>query len=70
MSFEYASVTKGTLGQFLMPLYCAEPFMIEIGLMLSIAITSITAGLFDVKYYLHLQLVPHISKYHQVMFDR
>ncbi|OCH94275.1 hypothetical protein OBBRIDRAFT_769970 [Obba rivulosa] len=35
------------------------------GLMLGIAITSITAGLFDVKYYLHLQLVPHISKYHQ-----
>ncbi|EMD40510.1 hypothetical protein CERSUDRAFT_111107 [Gelatoporia subvermispora B] len=35
------------------------------GLMLGIAITSITAGLFDVKYYLHLQLVPHLSKYHQ-----
>ncbi|KAH9948805.1 hypothetical protein B0H21DRAFT_732126 [Amylocystis lapponica] len=35
------------------------------GLMLSIALTSITAGIFDVKHYLHFQLVPHLSKYHQ-----
>ncbi|KAL6309787.1 hypothetical protein BKA93DRAFT_723014 [Sparassis latifolia] len=35
------------------------------GLMLGIALTSISAGIFDVKHYLHLQLVPHISKHHQ-----
>ncbi|OBZ70145.1 DSC E3 ubiquitin ligase complex subunit 2 [Grifola frondosa] len=35
------------------------------GLMLGIALTSIAAGIFDVKHYLHLQLIPHISKYHQ-----
>jgi len=34
-------------------------------LMLGIALTSVVAGIFDVKHYLHLQLVPHISKYHQ-----
>ncbi len=36
------------------------------GLMLGIAATSIFAGIFDVKHYLHLQLVPHITKHHQV----
>ncbi|THH30326.1 hypothetical protein EUX98_g3864 [Antrodiella citrinella] len=35
------------------------------GLMMGIALISVTAGIFDVKHYLHLQLVPHISKYHQ-----
>lgn len=29
------------------------------------ALTSITAGVFDVKHYLHLQLVPHLSRHHQ-----
>ncbi|KAJ3793384.1 hypothetical protein GGU11DRAFT_748955 [Lentinula aff. detonsa] len=35
------------------------------GLMISLALTSIVVGVFDVKHYFHLQLVPHISKYHQ-----
>ncbi|KAI0375933.1 hypothetical protein BV20DRAFT_1032305 [Pilatotrama ljubarskyi] len=35
------------------------------GLMLGIALTSVAAGIFDLKHYLNLQLVPHISKYHQ-----
>ncbi|KIJ69871.1 hypothetical protein HYDPIDRAFT_171835 [Hydnomerulius pinastri MD-312] len=35
------------------------------GLMMSCALTSIIAGVFDVKHYLHLQLVPHISRHHQ-----
>ena len=34
--------------------------------MICIALTSVAAGIFDVKHYLHLQLVLHISKYHQV----
>lgn len=34
--------------------------------MIAIALTSIAAGIFDVKHYLHLQLVPHITKDHQV----
>ncbi|TCD67515.1 hypothetical protein EIP91_012320 [Steccherinum ochraceum] len=34
-------------------------------LMLGIALTSVTAGIFDIKHYLHLQLVPHISKHYQ-----
>ncbi|KAH8096715.1 hypothetical protein BXZ70DRAFT_945936 [Cristinia sonorae] len=34
-------------------------------LMLGIALTSVTAGIFDIKHYLHLQLVPHISRHHQ-----
>lgn len=29
------------------------------------ALTSIFAGVFDVKHYLHLQFVPHISRYYQ-----
>jgi len=33
--------------------------------MIGLALTSIVAGIFDVKHYFHLQLVPHISKYHQ-----
>ncbi|EPS98752.1 hypothetical protein FOMPIDRAFT_1061153 [Fomitopsis schrenkii] len=35
------------------------------GLMLGAALGSIAVGIFDLKYYMHLQLVPHISKYHQ-----
>jgi len=33
--------------------------------MVGIALTSIAVGIFDVKYYVNLQVVPHISKYHQ-----
>jgi len=35
------------------------------GLMLFCAVTSIVTGIFDVKHYLHLQLVPHISRHYQ-----
>jgi len=35
------------------------------GLMMTCAATSIAVGIFDVKHYLHLQLVPHISRHHQ-----
>lgn len=34
--------------------------------MLGVALGSIAVGIFDLKHYVHLQLVPHISKYHQV----
>ncbi|KAG6378971.1 hypothetical protein JVT61DRAFT_13259 [Boletus reticuloceps] len=33
--------------------------------MMGYALTSIVCGIFDVKHYLHLQLVPHISRHHQ-----
>jgi len=35
------------------------------GLMLWLAVASVLFGIFDIKYYLHLQLVPHISTHHQ-----
>lgn len=35
------------------------------GLILWLAISSITVGVFDVKHYFHLQLVPHLSRHHQ-----
>ncbi|KAH7912975.1 hypothetical protein BJ138DRAFT_1147175 [Hygrophoropsis aurantiaca] len=35
------------------------------GLMMGCALTSIVGGIFDVKHYLHLQFVPHISRHHQ-----
>ncbi|KAF8558719.1 hypothetical protein OG21DRAFT_1503672 [Imleria badia] len=35
------------------------------GLMIGYALTSIVCGVFDVKHYLHLQLIPHISRHHQ-----
>ncbi|KAG7097413.1 hypothetical protein E1B28_004760 [Marasmius oreades] len=35
------------------------------GLAIGLALTSIVVGLFDVKYYFHLQLIPHISSHHQ-----
>ncbi|KAF7335313.1 DSC E3 ubiquitin ligase complex subunit 2 [Mycena sanguinolenta] len=35
------------------------------GLMVSLAISSILVGVFDVKHYFHLQLVPHISRHYQ-----
>ncbi|KAF5371203.1 hypothetical protein D9758_004096 [Tetrapyrgos nigripes] len=35
------------------------------GLIISLGLTSILAGIFDVKHYFHLQLVPHISRHHQ-----
>jgi len=34
-------------------------------LMLTCAATSIIVGIFDVKHYLHLQMVPHISRHYQ-----
>lgn len=34
--------------------------------MLGAALGSIAIGIFDIKHYMHLQLVPHISRYHQV----
>ncbi|OSD04562.1 hypothetical protein PYCCODRAFT_1443827 [Trametes coccinea BRFM310] len=42
-----------------------ENALVTKGLMLGIALTSVAAGIFDLKHYLNLQLVPHISKYHQ-----
>ncbi|KAK7062287.1 DSC E3 ubiquitin ligase complex subunit 2 [Favolaschia claudopus] len=35
------------------------------GLMVGLAMSSILVGVFDVKHYFHLQLVPHISRYYQ-----
>ncbi|KAI0722389.1 hypothetical protein C8T65DRAFT_629198 [Cerioporus squamosus] len=35
------------------------------GLMFGFALSSIAAGIFDLKHYLNLQLIPHISKHHQ-----
>ncbi|KAI0346896.1 hypothetical protein BDW22DRAFT_1351185 [Trametopsis cervina] len=35
------------------------------GLMIFLALSSVIAGIFDVKHNLHLQLVPHLSKHHQ-----
>ncbi|KAF9266233.1 hypothetical protein L218DRAFT_956599 [Marasmius fiardii PR-910] len=35
------------------------------GLAIGLALTSIVVGLFDVKHYFHLQLIPHISRHHQ-----
>ncbi|KAF5363716.1 hypothetical protein D9756_000297 [Leucocoprinus leucothites] len=34
-------------------------------MMMGSALSSFFVGLFDVKYYFHLQLVPHISRHHQ-----
>ena len=34
--------------------------------MFGFALTSIAAGIFDLKHYLNLQIVPHISRHHQV----
>jgi membrane associated rhomboid family serine protease len=35
------------------------------GLMIFIALMTISAGIFDIKHYFHLQFVPHISRHHQ-----
>ncbi|KIM46525.1 hypothetical protein M413DRAFT_17145 [Hebeloma cylindrosporum] len=35
------------------------------GLIATFALTSIFAGIFDIKHYFHLQFVPHISRHHQ-----
>jgi len=35
------------------------------GIMLWLAAVSVLSGIFDIKYYFHLQLVPHISAHHQ-----
>ncbi|KAG9018830.1 hypothetical protein FRB90_009117 [Tulasnella sp. 427] len=35
------------------------------GVMLGLALSSLAAGIFNVKHYFHLQLVPHISRDHQ-----
>lgn len=36
------------------------------GLMVGLGLTSILVGLFDVKHYFHLQLVPHLSRHFQI----
>ncbi|CAK5263131.1 unnamed protein product [Mycena citricolor] len=35
------------------------------GLILSLALSTVFVGVFDVKHYFHLQLVPHVSHHHQ-----
>ncbi|KAJ7688690.1 hypothetical protein B0H17DRAFT_650180 [Mycena rosella] len=35
------------------------------GLMVGLALSSILVGVFDVKHYFHLQLIPHISRHFQ-----
>ncbi|KAJ7755862.1 hypothetical protein B0H16DRAFT_1539922 [Mycena metata] len=35
------------------------------GLMVGLALSSILVGVFDIKHYFHLQLVPHISRHYQ-----
>ncbi len=45
--------------------YQLMPSMSLQALMFGIAVTSAVAGIFDLKPYLNLQLVPHISKHHQ-----
>ncbi|KAF8076765.1 hypothetical protein FPV67DRAFT_1406944 [Lyophyllum atratum] len=35
------------------------------GLMVGYGLTSILVGIFDVKHYFHLQLIPHLSRHHQ-----
>ncbi|KAI9000747.1 hypothetical protein BD414DRAFT_472621 [Trametes punicea] len=42
-----------------------ENALVTKGLMLGVALTSVAAGIFDLKHHLNLQLVPHISKHHQ-----
>ncbi|KAF8622179.1 hypothetical protein AX15_007291 [Amanita polypyramis BW_CC] len=42
-----------------------EHALVTKGLMIGSAVSSILVGLFDMKHYLHLQFVPHISRYHQ-----
>ncbi|WVF72334.1 hypothetical protein IAT40_007147 [Kwoniella sp. CBS 6097] len=36
------------------------------GMMIMLGLTTLSASLLDIKPYLHLQLVPHITKYHQI----
>ncbi len=64
MSFEHASVTKGMSKRA-----GCDDCLTELcvpGLMFGFALSSIAAGIFDLKHYLNLQLVPHISRHHQV----
>ncbi|KAF8638550.1 hypothetical protein AX17_002093 [Amanita inopinata Kibby_2008] len=42
-----------------------EHALVTKGIMVGSAVSSILVGLFDVKHYFHLQLVPHISRHHQ-----
>lgn len=35
--------------------------------MIFLGLTSVAVGIFDIKHNAHLQLVPHLSKHHQVM---
>ena len=36
------------------------------GVMMVIGVSSLVVSLMDIKPYFHLQLVPHMTKYHQV----
>ncbi|KIL70342.1 hypothetical protein M378DRAFT_156458 [Amanita muscaria Koide BX008] len=42
-----------------------EHALVTKGLMIGSAVSSILVGIFDIKHYFHLQLVPHISRHHQ-----
>jgi hypothetical protein len=35
-------------------------------MMMVLGVTSLTASLLDIKPYFHLQIVPHMTQYHQV----
>lgn len=38
----------------------------NLAMMMLLGVTTLAASLLDIKPYLHLQFVPHMTKYHQV----
>ena len=58
--FQDAPVTQGKTVR-----HCAK-VMLTPGMMMTLGVTSLTASLLDIKPYFHLQIVPHMTKYHQV----
>jgi hypothetical protein len=63
MSFAHAPVSKGWFGQRERVNF---GLTLSLGMMIGFGISSLLAAIFDVRHYFHLQLVPHISRDHQV----
>ncbi len=70
LGFQDASITKGSSRNLD---HCANEILDRdgsanelSGMMLIFGVTSLAVSLLDIKPYCHLQLVPHITKYHQV----
>ena len=65
IGFQDASITKGIFHTINSQIEFSSS-LLGLGIMLLLGVNSLAISLLDIKPYFHLQLVPHITQYHQV----